>query len=169
MIIFLNAIIAVYTSLWYFCTNKKFFIMKISIINGPNLNLIGKREPEVYGTQSLENYIQLLTTAYPDIEFSFFQSNCEGSIIDEIQRVGFDTDGIVINAGAYSHYSHAIADALRAVTAPAVEVHISNVHTREEFRHTSVLASACVGVIAGFGLDSYRLAIEALDSMVNRE
>ena len=141
--------------------------MKISIINGPNLNLTGKREPEIYGTQSLDNYLQLLATAYPDVEFSFFQSNCEGSIIDEIQRIGFDTDGIIINAGAYSHYSLAIADALRALPAPAIEVHISNVHTREEFRHNSVLAPACKGVIAGFGLDSYRLAVEALDALIN--
>jgi 3-dehydroquinate dehydratase-2 len=139
--------------------------MKISIINGPNLNLIGQREPEIYGTQSLDGYLQLLVAAYPDVQFSFFQSNCEGDIINEIHRVGFDSDGIVINAGAYSHYSIAIADALRSVTAPAVEVHISNIHAREEYRHHSVLAPACVGVIAGFGLDSYRLAVEALDAM----
>ena len=128
--------------------------MKISIINGPNLNLIGQREPEIYGTQSLDSYLQLLVAAYPDVQFSFFQSNCEGDIINEIHRVG-----------AYSHYSSAIADALRSVTAPAVEVHISNIHAREEYRHHSVLAPACVGVIAGFGLDSYRLAVEALDAM----
>lgn len=139
--------------------------MKISIINGPNLNLIGQREPEIYGTQSLDSYLQLLVAAYPDVQLSFFQSNCEGDIINEIHRVGFDSDGIVINAGAYSHYSIAIADALRSVTAPAVEVHISNIHAREEYRHHSVLAPACVGVIAGFGLDSYRLAVEALDAM----
>jgi 3-dehydroquinate dehydratase-2 len=141
--------------------------MKISIINGPNLNLTGKREPEIYGTQSLEGYQQLLATAYPDVEFTFFQSNIEGEIVDEIHRVGFDCDGIVINAGAYSHYSLAIADALRAVPAAAVEVHISNVHAREPERRKSVLAPACVGIIAGFGLDSYRLAVEALDSMLN--
>lgn len=141
--------------------------MKISIINGPNLNLTGKREPDIYGTKSLDNYLQLLATAYPDMEFTFFQSNIEGSIVDEIQRVGFDADGIVINAGAYSHYSLAIADALRAVPAPAVEVHLSNVYCREPERHHSAIAPACKGVIAGFGLDSYRLAIEALDSMLN--
>lgn len=141
--------------------------MKISIINGPNLNLTGKREPEIYGTQSLESYFQFLAAAYPDVEFTFFQSNIEGEIVDEIQRVGFDADGIVINAGAYSHYSLAIADALRATPAPAVEVHLSNVYSREPERHHSAIAPACVGVIAGFGLDSYRLAVEALDSMLN--
>lgn len=141
--------------------------MKISIINGPNLNLTGKREPEIYGTQSLESYFQFLAAAYPDVEFTFFQSNIEGEIVDEIQRAGQDADGIVINAGAYSHYSLAIADALRAVPAPAVEVHLSNVYSREPERHHSAIAPACVGMIAGFGLDSYRLAIESLDSMLN--
>ena len=141
--------------------------MKISIINGPNLNLTGRREPEIYGTQSLESYFQFLVAAYPDVEFTFFQSNIEGEIVDEIQRVGFDADGIVINAGAYSHYSLAIADALRATPAPAVEVHLSNVYSREPERHHSAIAPACVGVIAGFGLDSYRLAVEALDSRLN--
>ena len=139
--------------------------MKIAIINGPNLNLTGKREPDIYGTQSLENYYQILATAYHDVEFSFFQSNIEGEIVDEIQRAGFDADGIVINAGAYSHYSLAIADALRSVPAPAVEVHMSNVYNREPERHHSAIASACKRMIAGFGLDSYRLAIEALDAM----
>ena len=141
--------------------------MKISIINGPNLNLTGKREPDIYGTQSLENYYQILVTAYNDVEFKFFQSTIEGEIVDEIQRVGFDVDGIVINAGAYSHYSLAIADALRSVPAPAVEVHMSNVYDREPERHHSAIAPACKGMIAGFGLDSYRLAIEAIDSMLN--
>ncbi len=139
--------------------------MKISIINGPNLNLTGKREPEIYGAQSLDDYLQLLAAAYPDVQFTCYQSNVEGEIVNEIQRVGFDSDGIVINAGAYTHYSLAIADALRAVTAPAIEVHISNIHTREEERRYSELAPACAGVIAGFGLDSYRLAVEALDAM----
>ena len=139
--------------------------MKISIINGPNLNLTGKREPEIYGSQSLDSYLQLLAAAYTDVEFSFFQSNIEGEIVDEIQRKGFDSDGIIINAGAYTHYSLAIADALSAVTAPAIEVHISNVHAREEVRRHSELAPVCVGVIAGFGLDSYRLAVEALDAI----
>lgn len=141
--------------------------MRISVINGPNLNLTGRREPEIYGTQSLESYLQLLVAAYPDVEFTFFQSNIEGEIVDKIQRTGFDSDGIVINAGAYSHYSLAIADALRAVPAPAVEVHLSNVYDREPERHHSAIAPACKGLIAGFGLDSYRLAVEALDSMHN--
>lgn len=141
--------------------------MRISVINGPNLNLTGRREPEIYGSQSLESYLQLLVAAYPDVEFTFFQSNIEGEIVDEIQRTGFDSDGIVINAGAYSHYSLAIADALRAVPAPAVEVHLSNVYDREPERHHSAIAPACKGLIAGFGLDSYRLAVEALDSMHN--
>ena len=147
-----------------FAPVKNHDFMKISIINGPNLNLVGEREPEIYGTQSLENYFQRLAAAYPDVQFSFFQSNVEGEIINEIHRVGFDCDGIVINAGAFSHYSMAIADALRSVTALAVEVHISNIHAREEARRHSELAPACKGVIAGFGLDSYRLAVEALDT-----
>lgn len=136
--------------------------MKISIINGPNLNLVGEREPEIYGSQRLDDYLRLLAAGYPDVEFSFFQSNIEGEIVDEIQRVGREASGIVLNAGAYSHYSLAIADALRAVQAPAVEVHISNVYAREESRRTSAIAPACVGMIAGFGLDSYRLAVEAI-------
>ena len=141
--------------------------MKISIINGPNLNLTGRREPEIYGTQSLESYFQFLVAAYPDVEFTFFQSNIEGEIVDKIQRAGQEADGIVINAGAYSHYSLAIADALRAVPVPAVEVHLSNVYSREPERHHSAIAPACMGTIAGFGLDSYRLAVEALDSRLN--
>ena len=141
--------------------------MKISIINGPNLNLTGQREPDIYGTQTLDDYMRLLAAGYPDIEFTFFQSNVEGEIVNEIQRAGFDVDGIIINAGAYSHYSLAIADALRAVPALAVEVHLSNVYKREPERHHSAIAPACLGMIAGFGLDSYRLAIEALDAMHN--
>ena len=141
--------------------------MKISIINGPNLNLTGQRETHIYGTQSLDDYLRLLAAGYPDVEFSFFQSNVEGEIVNEIQRVGFDADGIVINAGAYSHYSIAIADALRSVTAPAIEVHISNIFAREKERHQSVIAPACNGMIVGLGLDGYRLAVEAIDSMVN--
>lgn len=139
--------------------------MKIAIINGPNLNLIGKREPKIYGTESLQDYLKQLECDMPANEFHFFQSNCEGSIIDEIQRVGFEVDGIIINAGAYSHYSLAIADALRSVPAPAIEVHISNIFAREAERHHSVIAPACTGMIAGMGLDSYRLAVEALNAM----
>ena len=136
--------------------------MKIAIINGPNLNLVGVREPEVYGNRPLDAYLRQLMGRYPQVEFTTFQSNCEGALIDEIHRVGFNVEGIVLNAGAYSHYSLALADAIRAVTAPVVEVHISNVHAREEFRRHSVLAPACKGVIAGFGLDGYRLAVESL-------
>ena len=134
--------------------------MKISIINGPNLNLVGVREPEIYGNQSLDEYLQTLVKQYPDVQFSLFQSNHEGAIIDEIQRVGFTSQGIAINAGAYTHYSIAIADALRAVTAPAVEVHISDVMSREPFRHVSMIKDACATVVAGYGLDSYRRAID---------
>lgn len=136
--------------------------MKIQIINGPNINLLGKREPSIYGAKSFEDYLEELKAAYPDIEFSYFQSNVEGLMIDKIHEVGFDYDGIVLNAGAYTHTSIALQDAIRAVKTPVVEVHISNVHAREEFRHKSMIACACVGVICGFGLNSYRLAVEAL-------
>ena len=137
-------------------------LMKIQIINGPNINLLGKREPSIYGAKSFEDYLEELKVAYPDIEFSYFQSNVEGLMIDKIHEVGFDYDGIVLNAGAYTHTSIALQDAIRAVKTPVVEVHISNVHAREEFRHKSMIACACVGVICGFGLNSYRLAVEAL-------
>lgn len=136
--------------------------MKIQIINGPNINLLGKREPSIYGAKSFEDYLEELKAAYPDIEFSYFQSNVEGLMIDKIHEVGFDYDGIVLNAGAYTHTSIALQDAIRAVKTPVVEVHISNVHAREDFRHKSMIACACVGVICGFGLNSYRLAVEAL-------
>ncbi|MBR0201047.1 MAG: type II 3-dehydroquinate dehydratase [Bacteroidaceae bacterium] len=136
--------------------------MRIEIINGPNLNLLGKREPGVYGSRSFDDYLTELRAAYPDVAIGYFQSNCEGALIDRIHEVGFECDGIVLNAGAYTHTSVALHDALRAVPAPAVEVHISNVHTREEFRHNSLISAACKGVICGFGLDSYRLAVEAL-------
>ena len=135
---------------------------KIAVINGPNLNLLGVREKSIYGDTSFDSYFAGLKSRFENVELTYFQSNCEGSIIDEIHRVGFDVDGIVLNAGAYTHYSIAIADAIRAVKAPVVEVHISNVHSREEYRHVSVIAPACRGVIAGFGLKSYDLAVEAL-------
>ncbi len=135
---------------------------KIQIINGPNLNLLGRREPGVYGSRSFEDYLQELRQRYPDVQLDYYQSNHEGDLIDCIHACGFETDGIVLNAGAYTHTSVALHDALRAVKAPAVEVHISNVHQREEFRHHSCISAACRGVICGFGLDSYRLAIEAL-------
>lgn len=136
--------------------------MKIQIINGPNINLLGKREPSIYGTQSFEDYLVELQKCYPDVDFEYFQSNIEGEMINKIHEVGFDYDGIVLNAGAYTHTSIALQDAIRAVTSPVVEVHISNVYSREEFRHKSMISCACIGVICGFGLKSYRLAIEAL-------
>ena len=136
--------------------------MRIQIINGPNLNLLGKREPSVYGTISFDDFLQRLRVAYPDVEFAFFQSNVEGELIDKIQEVGFEADGIVLNAGAYTHTSVALLDAIRAVPAPVIEVHLSNVHAREDFRKVSMIAAACKGVIAGFGLHSYTLAVEAL-------
>lgn len=135
--------------------------MKILIVNGPNLNLLGKREPEIYGSNNFDAYFQEMKTSYPQIEFQYFQSNSEGALIDKIQECGFSYDGIVLNAGAYTHTSVAIADAVRAVTTPVVEVHISNVFQREEFRHHSFLSDACKGVICGFGLESYRLAVES--------
>lgn len=136
--------------------------MRIQIINGPNINLLGKREPSIYGAVSFGDYFYVLKKKYPDVEFEYFQSNIEGEMIDKIHEVGFSYDGIILNAGAYTHTSIALQDALRAVTTPAIEVHISNVHTREEFRHKSMISCACIGVICGFGLDSYRLAVEAL-------
>lgn len=136
--------------------------MKIAIMNGPNLNLVGVREPGIYGSRSLAEYLDELVAKYPDVEFTLFQSNHEGAIIDELQRVGFDYDGIVLNAGAYTHYSIAIGDCIRAITTPVVETHISDVHARESFRHVSMIKDACATVIAGFGLDSYRRAVDWL-------
>lgn len=136
--------------------------MKIQIINGPNINLLGKREPSIYGAETFESCLEDLKKRYPSVVFEYFQSNVEGRMIDRIQETGFDSDGIVLNAGAYTHTSIALQDAIRSVTTPVIEVHISNVHTREEFRHKSMIACACKGVICGFGLDSYRLALEAL-------
>ncbi|MDE7407436.1 MAG: type II 3-dehydroquinate dehydratase [Muribaculaceae bacterium] len=138
--------------------------MKILIINGPNLNLLGVREPQVYGHDTMEHCLEVLRSRYPEVDIEYYQSNHEGCIIDMLHSVGFDDAyaGIVLNAGAYTHYSYAIADAIAAVSCPVVEVHISNVYSREEFRSRSVLSPVCSGVIAGFGLDSYRLAIESL-------
>lgn len=132
---------------------------KILILNGPNLNLLGKREPGVYGNQSFEDYLQELRNLFPDEELHYFQSNHEGAMIDKIHEIGFSFDGIVINAGAYTHTSIAIADALSAVTTPAVEVHISNIHAREAFRHHSHLTRVCKGMICGLGLKGYEMAI----------
>lgn len=136
--------------------------MKIQIINGPNLNLLGVREPGIYGSNSFESYLPTLRQRYPDVQIDYYQSNIEGELIDRMQQVGFEYDGIVLNAGAYTHTSIALHDCIRSLKAPVIEVHISNVHTREEFRHHSMISAACRGVIAGFGLDSYRLAIEAI-------
>jgi len=134
--------------------------MKVIIINGPNLNLLGKREKNIYGNQSFEDYFSSLKTKYAQVDLHYFQSNSEGWIIDKIHEVGFEYDGIIINAGAYTHTSVAIRDAIASVTTPAVEVHISNIHAREEFRHHSHLSAVCKGVIVGLGLDGYRLALE---------
>ncbi|MBR6590113.1 MAG: type II 3-dehydroquinate dehydratase [Bacteroidaceae bacterium] len=136
--------------------------MKIQIINGPNLNLLGKREPGVYGATSFEDYLKDLRSRYADIQLDYYQSNVEGELINKIHEVGFDYDGIILNAGAYTHTSIALQDAIRAVKTSVIEVHISNVHKREEFRHRSMISCACVGVICGFGMDSYRLAVESL-------
>ncbi len=136
--------------------------MKISIINGPNLNLLGKREPDKYGTVSFDNYLKSLKSLYPEIVFEYYQSNVEGELINEIQKRGFSSDGIILNAGGYTHTSVAIADAVASVKTPVVEVHITNIAAREDFRHNSLIASNCTGTISGFGLDSYRLAVEAL-------
>ena len=136
--------------------------MKIQIINGPNLNLLGKREPGVYGATSFEDYLKDLRSRYADIQLDYYQSNVEGELINKIHEVGFDYDGVILNAGAYTHTSIALQDAIRAVKTPVIEVHISNVHKREEFRHRSMISCACVGVICGFGMDSYRLAVESL-------
>lgn len=137
--------------------------MKILIINGPNLNLLGIREPQLYGKVSMEDYLMALEGDFPGVNIELFQSNHEGDIIDKLQDAGFDSDlaGIVLNAGAYSHTSLAIADAIRSIERPVVEVHISNIAAREEIRHRSLLTSACRGIISGFGMDSYRLAIES--------
>ncbi len=135
---------------------------KLLILNGPNLNLLGVREPEVYGTTTFEQYFSTLKIAFPEFELTYFQSNVEGELINKLHEVGFTYDGIVMNAGAYTHTSIAIADAISGIKTPVIEVHISNVHAREEFRHKSQIAAVCTGVIAGFGLKSYELALRAL-------
>ena len=143
--------------------------MKINIINGPNLNLLGKREPEKYGHSTFEDFLLALEKSFPDIIFEHFQSNIEGEIIDEIQKRGFSSDGIILNAGGYTHTSVAIADAIASVKTAVVEVHITNIAAREEFRHISLIGRNCAGSISGFGLDSYRLAVEALIEIKNRK
>jgi 3-dehydroquinate dehydratase II len=136
--------------------------MRISIINGPNLNLLGKREPDKYGNRSFEDYLASLRGKYPSVIFDYFQSNVEGELINEIHNKGFSSDGIILNAGGYTHTSVAIADAIASVNTPVIEVHITNIAAREEFRHSSLIAGKCTGSVSGFGLDSYRLAIEAI-------
>jgi 3-dehydroquinate dehydratase-2 len=133
--------------------------MKIAIINGPNLNLLGTREPEVYGSKTFEQYFGELKTLFPAVEFSYYQSNIEGELIDQLQKVGFSYDGIIINPGGYTHTSVAIGDAIAAITTPVIEVHISNVHAREEFRHLSHVSARAKGTIAGLGLKGYELAV----------
>ena len=136
-------------------------MMKIAILNGPNLNLLGKREPEVYGNKDFNQYFGQLQFLYPKINLTYFQSNVEGELINELQRVGFDVDGIILNAAAYTHTSVGIGDAIKAIAAPVIEVHISNTFSREDFRHTSFVTPNAKGLILGFGLDVYRLAIES--------
>lgn len=143
--------------------------MWIQIINGPNINLLGKREPSIYGSVSFEDCLAELRAKYPEVQIDYYQSNIEGELIDKIQQVGFDADGIILNAGAYTHTSIALQDAIRAVKSPVVEVHISNVHAREAFRHVSMISCACLGVICGFGLNSYRLALEALADVIKQK
>lgn len=133
--------------------------MKICIINGPNLNLLGKREPEVYGTQTFEDYLAILKSKFPNVELTYFQSNIEGELIGKIQELGFSYDGIILNAGAYTHTSIGIGDAIKAITTPVVEVHISNTFSRESFRHQSYISGNAKGVILGFGMKSYELAL----------
>lgn len=133
--------------------------MKLHIINGPNLNLLGIREPEIYGTQGFDAFFEQLQTEFPDHEISYFQSNVEGELINNLQAVGFSADGIILNAGAYTHTSIAIGDAVAAIKTPVLEVHISNVFSREEFRHVSYIAPKAIGIVSGLGLNGYRLAI----------
>ncbi len=135
--------------------------MKICIINGPNLNLLGKREPEVYGSETFEDYFDKLQKKYMTVEFEYFQSNIEGELIGKIQDVGFSFDGIILNAGAYTHTSIGLGDAIKAITTPVIEVHISNTYARESFRHQSYLSGNAKGVILGFGLKSYELAVQS--------
>ncbi|ABG59954.1 3-dehydroquinate dehydratase [Cytophaga hutchinsonii ATCC 33406] len=143
----------------YICT------MKILILNGPNLNLLGKREPGIYGAASAEDIYNDLKKAYPAISFSYFQSNVEGELVNKLHEVGFDYDGIVFNAGAYTHTSIAIADAVAGIKTPVIEVHISNVYAREEYRHKSLMAKNCMGIITGFGMKSYALAVHHFSTL----
>ncbi len=140
--------------------------MKIQIINGPNLNLLGLREPEVYGKERFEDYFDKLEKQYPHVELTYFQSNVEGELINKLHEIGFSFNGIVLNAGGYTHTSVAIADAISGIKSPVIEVHISNIYAREEYRHVSLTGKNCKGVLTGFGMDGYRLAIEALLKLI---
>lgn len=133
--------------------------MKIIIINGPNLNLLGKREPEIYGDQDFETFFSKLRSSFTNVEIEYFQSNIEGDIVDKLQQAGFDHDGIILNAASYTHTSIAISDAIAAINSPVIEVHISNIYSREEFRHKSIISGNCIGMITGLGLDGYLLAL----------
>ena len=141
---------------------SKFETMKIQIINGPNLNLLGIREPGVYGNMGFEDYLKLLKEQYPSITITYYQSNVEGELINKLHETGFSFDGIILNAGGYTHTSVALADAIAAIKTPVVEVHVSNIYAREEFRHVSLTGKNCKGVLTGFGMDGYRLAVESL-------
>jgi 3-dehydroquinate dehydratase-2 len=143
--------------------------MKIQIINGPNLNLLGKREPDKYGTKSFEEYLEKLRWAFPKVLIDYFQSNIEGEIINKIHETGFDYDGIILNAGGYTHTSVSIADAVAAVNAPVIEVHITNISAREGFRHNSIVGRYCTGSIIGLGLYGYKLAVEAVIESVKNQ
>jgi 3-dehydroquinate dehydratase-2 len=136
--------------------------MKISIINGPNLNLLGTREPSVYGSQTFESYYQSLLERFPQVEFDYFQSNVEGELINRLHEVGFSSDLILLNAGAYTHTSVALGDAIKSIDTSVIEIHISNTFSREDFRHTSYITPVAKGLIVGFGLDSYRLGVESI-------
>lgn len=144
------------------CNEIILFDMKVIIINGPNLNLLGVRQPEIYGNRRFEDYLRELRVAFPELQIDYYQSNVEGEIINKMHEVGFSYDGIVLNAGGYSHTSVAIHDAIASIKTPVVEVHISNIYAREEYRRHSLLSDACMGVICGMGLEGYRLAIEGL-------
>ena len=154
------AVACLYKKVYHTFSNHTIVVMKITIINGPNLNLLGKRETNIYGNMSFENYLEELKNNYPQVTFHYFQSNVEGELINELQRVGFDHDGIIINPGGYTHTSIAIGDAIAAIKTPVIEVHISNVHAREEFRKLSHVSGKSVGSIFGLGLKGYELALQ---------
>ncbi len=139
---------------------QKTTFMKIIIINGPNLNLLGKREPEIYGSQTFEDYLSLLKSEFPDVDLHYFQSNIEGEIIGKLQETGFEFDGIILNAAAYTHTSVGIGDAVKAIKTPVIEVHISNTFSRESFRHQSYISPNAKGIVIGFGMESYKLALQ---------